>query len=318
MDISYLLFLQNLRESVGNIFDDIMLLITALGEPTIAFLILGAVYWCLDKKSGQFMCLNVTFGCALNQFLKNLFHVNRPWIRDERIHPVEKALAGASGYSFPSGHTHLSTAIYGALGLSLWKRKAKAAATICWTTLVLIGFSRNYLGVHSPQDVITAWVTGIIIILILDKVLDWTDKKVNRDIYVAAAGCTLIILMVTIVGNFSYAGAGIGFLIGWVVERHFIRFDIGKSLTDKCIRFAIGGAGIWYFLKVFKSTLKLCMEKTMADMISMFVMAIFITAVYPFFFCKKDRHKTGIIISILMIIANILLATMLVRNANLV
>lgn len=308
MDISYLLFLQNMREAVGGIFDSLMLLVTALGEAPVAFLLMGAVYWCLDKKSGQFMCLNVAFGCALNQFLKALVQVDRPWVRDERVHPVEEALAGAPGYSFPSGHTHRATAVWGALGVSLWKRKEKAAAAICWITLAMIGFSRNYLGVHSPQDVVTAWVTGILLIFILNKVTEWTNKEANRDIYVAAAGCAVILLMVLIAGRFSYAGAGIGFLIGWVVERHFICFDIEEKWTDKCVRFAIGGAGIWYLLKVFQSTLKLCMEKGVAELISLFLTAVFITAVYPFFFCKKERHKAGIIVMLLAIAANIALA----------
>lgn len=113
MDISYLLFLQNIRESLGGIFDSFMMLMTALGEAPVAFLLMAAVYWCLDKRSGQLMGLNSAFGCALNQFLKSMFKVDRPWVRDERVTPVEDAIAGASGYSFPSGHTQRATATWG-------------------------------------------------------------------------------------------------------------------------------------------------------------------------------------------------------------
>lgn len=97
MDISYLLFLQKAREAFGGVFDSFMMQVTALGEGTATFLLLAVLYWCVDKRIGQSMGLNVALGCTLNQFLKPLFHIDRPWIRDERIHPVEAALPGAAG-----------------------------------------------------------------------------------------------------------------------------------------------------------------------------------------------------------------------------
>ena len=53
--------------------------------------------------------------------MKRAFHVDRPWIKDGRIQPVEASLEGAGGYSFPSGHTARAAANWGALGYSLWR-----------------------------------------------------------------------------------------------------------------------------------------------------------------------------------------------------
>lgn len=286
--------MQNIRESLGGIFDSFMMLMTALGEAPVAFLLMAAVYWCLDKRSGQLMGLNSAFGCALNQFLKSMFKVDRPWVRDERVTPVEDAIAGAPGYSFPSGHTQRATATWGALGASLWRKKERIAAVICWVVLALIGFSRNYLGVHTPQDVLVSLAVGIILIFVLNKVLTWTDRGSNRDIIVAAVGCVLCVLSIIIAGWTSNAGLGIGILIGWVLERHFVRFDTTDTFINKCVRFAIGGAGAWYILKPFQQTLKLMISSSYAECITMFIMAIFIMVLYPFFFAKRERYKAGI------------------------
>ena len=53
MDIEYLLFLQRIRELFGGVLDTFMLKATALGEPTITFLLLAFIYWCEDKRMGQ-------------------------------------------------------------------------------------------------------------------------------------------------------------------------------------------------------------------------------------------------------------------------
>jgi len=313
MDINYLLFLQSIREAVGGIFNSFMMQMTVLGEATAAFLLLAAVYWCLDKRSGQLMALNSAFGLTLNQFLKSLIHVDRPWVRDSRITPVEDAMAEAKGYSFPSGHTHRATAIWGSLGASLWKKKQKAASLICWIVLVLIGFSRNYLGVHTPQDVLVALATGIILIFVLDKVLTWADKNKNRDFIVTGIGLLVIILAMVTVGWISFAGLGFGFLIGWVLERHFINFNTNGTFINKCMRFAIGGAGILYILLVVKSMLNLVMESTYADFITWFLMALFIMFLYPFFFSKKERYKWGIATIILILALTLVFSSLCVN-----
>lgn len=131
----------------------------------------------------------------------------------------------------------------GALGASLWRKKERIAAVICWVVLALIGFSRNYLGVHTPQDVLVSLAVGIILIFVLNKVLTWTDNGSNRDIIVAAVGCVLCVLSIIIAGWTSNASLGIGILIGWALERHFVRFDTADTFINKCVRFAIGGAG---------------------------------------------------------------------------
>lgn len=294
MDFSYLLLLQHIREACGGVFDSLMLNITSLATGIITYLLLGAVYWCVDKRAGQLMALNVSVACTLNQFVKNIFRIERPWIRDSRITPVQEAISGAGGYSFPSGHTTRATAVWGALGESLRKQKQKALFIACYLVVLGVGFSRNYLGVHTAKDVLAALAAGVVLILLLDKVMSWADKKESRDIAVAVIGCLICFVPMLKVGCLTNAGAGMGFWIGWVLERHFVQFETEDTWARRCVRFAVGGAGIVFILTTLQGILGQVMEGKYAGFFTSFSVAVFIMAVYPFFFCKKERYKAGI------------------------
>ncbi len=306
MDIQYLLFLQKLRELSGGIFDSFMLDITKFGESVITFLLLAFVYWCIDKRSGQIMALNVSLACTWNQVIKNICKIDRPWVRDDRVAPVEGALAGAGGYSFPSGHTQRATAVWGALGISLWKKKQRAVSLICFILLAMVAFSRNYLGVHTPQDVFAALISGMILILIVEKILNWVERGKNRDVLAAGIGCLICFLPMLRLGCLSNAGAGMGFLIGWVLERRFVKFETAGSGKERAFRFGVGAFGVILILTVVSSGLAACMASKYAGFFTGFFLAVFIMAVYPFFFSEKRRFKVGIILGV----AAVVLATL--------
>ena len=83
-------------------------------------------------------------------------------MRSELIKPTKKAIKGAGGYSFPSSHTQSSASSYGAIAFVYRKKKAVCATFIL--LVLLVAFSRNYLGVHTPQDVIVAILEAIVVI----------------------------------------------------------------------------------------------------------------------------------------------------------
>ena len=301
MDIQYLLFLQNCREATGGILDTFMLRATAFGEQIITWLVLAFIYWCVDKHAGQLMALNVSLACTWNQFIKWKCRIDRPWVRDERIMPVQSALAGAGGYSFPSGHTQRAAAVWGTLGAALWEKKERAVSAICWIILAVVAFSRNYLGVHTPQDVLAALSLGIVIIFLSGRALRWVEGGDNRDIIVAGAGCLLCFLPMLKAGCLSNAGAGIGLLIGWVMERHFIGFETKGGWAQRCVRFALGGAGVLFILTGLQPVLSLVMESKYAGFFTSFLLAVFIMAVYPFFFVRKERSKMGMMLLVVLL-----------------
>ncbi len=119
--------------------------------------ILGFQY----KKRRSVMYLAITIGGAmlLTELLKGTFQRSRPKL---------PWLTSASGYSFPSGHTLISFALYGFLAYLAF-RNIKSKSVFSRVTLaillillpILIGISRIYLGVHYPSDVLAGWTVAI-------------------------------------------------------------------------------------------------------------------------------------------------------------
>ena len=110
MELLY--FFEGLRNPV---LDAFFALITHLGEETL-FIIAGLLFfWCIDKLEGYYLLTVGLSGTVINQFLKLIFRVPRPWMKDPGFTIVESARAEATGYSFPSGHTQSAVGIFAAI-----------------------------------------------------------------------------------------------------------------------------------------------------------------------------------------------------------
>ena len=135
------------------------------------------VFWCIDKRCGYFMLSLGFIGTVINQFLKILFRIPRPWVLDPSFEPVESAVADAGGFSFPSGHTQNVFATFG--GVFAWTKKVWLKI-VCAVLIVLVAFSRMYLGVHTPLDVGVSVVIGIVLLFVLYPVFRDIDRHPNR------------------------------------------------------------------------------------------------------------------------------------------
>lgn len=110
-----------------------------------------------QAKTALFVVIAIGGGMLLNTFLKIGFDRPRP-----DLVPHEVAVYTAS---FPSGHAMLSAIVYLTLGALLVrtqpKRRLKAYIFVLSVLLtLLVGFSRVYLGVHWPTDVLAGWAAG--------------------------------------------------------------------------------------------------------------------------------------------------------------
>ena len=96
--------------------DKIMSVITLLGGELFFMVIAVTVFWCVSKREGYYLMIVGFFGTVINQFLKILCCVPRPWVKDPGFTIVESARAEATGYSFPSGHTQNAVASVDVVG----------------------------------------------------------------------------------------------------------------------------------------------------------------------------------------------------------
>lgn len=161
MNMEFLYFLESIRNPF---LDAIMLFITSFGEEMLFMLIAMFVLWCVDKYEGYYILFVGFIGTQLNQLLKVLFRIPRPWVKDPKFTVVEGAVEEATGYSFPSGHTQSSVGTFGSLARF---NKNKLLRIICICLCVLVPFSRMYLGVHTPADVLVSVVIALTLVFVL-------------------------------------------------------------------------------------------------------------------------------------------------------
>lgn len=169
--MEFLYFLERIRIPVLN---ELMLLITHLGEET-AFLAIGIVlFWCVDKYHGYYLMGVGLFGNLVNQFLKILYRIPRPWVRDHNFNALKEAIPEATGYSFPSGHSQTAVGTFGCIVAT---QKNKIIRAVCIALMILVPFSRMYLGVHTPLDVMLGVAMALLMVLIFEPLMLGNGKK---------------------------------------------------------------------------------------------------------------------------------------------
>lgn len=293
--MSILYFLEKLR---CDFLDAIMLLFTQLGEET-AFLMLAIILlWCVDKKRGYFVLLVGFTGILANQVLKLLFRVPRPWVLDPGFRPVEGAKAAATGYSFPSGHTQSAVGAFGAIAATEKNRKICIAAI---ALAVIVGFSRMYLGVHTPQDVLTSTMIAVALVLLL-KPLVLGERKY-------AVPMLLLVITLLSVGyvlfsyyypfpsdidtdnlghgretGFTLLGCLLGFAVAYPVEKKWIRFPVNAVWWAQIIKVLVG-LGIVLAVKAgLKSPLNSALGDCIGRTVRYFLMVLVAGTIWPLTF----------------------------------
>lgn len=191
-------------DSIMNpVLDSIMTLITHLGDtPGIIWWVIGIILLIPRKtrKLGVLLIGGLAVASLINNVaLKNLIERPRPYNLDPTVwtdagykYIWPGLIDKSSSWSFPSGHTSTSIGAAFALFLGCFKNKKHLAIGV--PTLIfsiLIGFSRIYVHVHYPTDVIAGVVVGLVggfiayillVKLVFPKIVPVIEKKINKKI----------------------------------------------------------------------------------------------------------------------------------------
>ena len=271
--------------------DTVFGLITQLGEETVAVVVLCAIFWCISKRSAYIIGISYFLSGLTVQGMKILFRIDRPWIVDPTLKPTPSALEHATGYSFPSGHTQSATALFASLGVLIKQKPLKA---VCFLLVLLIGFSRMYLGVHTLLDVGVSLCISLLLVILTVLVFkgDKVDKKRELIISLVMVAYAILVIVIaavlysngTIEHNYitdclKAAGAGVGFAVGMYIERVYIDFSVkSKNILWQIIKFILGFAGVL----AIKEGLKLIVGTGLfVDTVRYFLMIIWVTVFYP-------------------------------------
>ncbi len=304
MDMEYLLWLQTIR---NDFLDTVLVSITDLVVSPAIYVIIAIVYWCFNKRAALFLAMNIGVGSMVNQTLKNIFCVYRPWIKNPQIVPVKAALENATGYSFPSGHTQIATS--GFLSIAVWQKKRKWLVALCVFLIVLVMFTRNYLGVHTLSDVIVSFFVASLIVFLNGRILAWVDKGKNRDIIVSTAGVITSLVLLIYLTLKAYpidynpdgslmvnpqhmiddcyvaCGCVTGFFTGWILERRFVNFNTDITPQKRVLRAITGALIMLLYMWLLREPLA-AFNATWGEFIFFSLAFILILYGYPAIFTK--------------------------------
>ena len=174
LDGGFLLFLQ---DSVRNpILNSIMIFITSLGDGGIIW-IAATIALLIPKKTRKvgIMSAVALIGSLLinNNLIKNIVQRPRPYVTFTDLQII---IPQPSEFSFPSGHTSSSFASAAVFYRHLPKKFGVPAVILA----ALIGFSRLYVGVHYPTDVLAGAVMGILLSYMAEYLVDFLAKKLKK------------------------------------------------------------------------------------------------------------------------------------------
>ena len=145
-----------LQQMHGPVIDSFFRGITFMGEEMFYLLIIPFLFWSVDPALGARVGVAFLLSAYLNPVLKDIFQEPRPFHLDATVQ-----LSEAEGTGMPSGHSQTSVMVWGVLA---WQVSKKWFWAIAITFMLLIGFSRVFLGVHFPHQVLAGWSVGIIIL----------------------------------------------------------------------------------------------------------------------------------------------------------
>ena len=274
--MEYLLFLQQLRESAPDFLNKAILVLSEFIGGTGAVAIMALIYWCISKRAGSFMLLNFSGAYLMNQTLKNIFRVSRPFIRDTRIHPYTTA----SGYSFPSGHTMLGTAVY--TSAAIWQKNRKWVVCFCIFMTLFTAFGRNWVGVHTPQDVIVGILSSLVVVFCQYRMLNWLEKNPEKDLFVLIF-CILwaAVLLMFVPKSEKPCGIFLGAYIGWFIERRWIRFEVKGTVVQRILKYILGMVFVLVMYKVLVPVLMKPFSENLQTLAVNFFTFLTVTALYP-------------------------------------
>jgi membrane-associated phospholipid phosphatase len=243
--------------------------VTTLGGPIIYILIAPLVFWLLSARHGYRLMVLVLLSVWINSVLKDAsaqllpdtgpLYATRPYVavadvqtcaRDSAFDPAALLAAFCEeeeSFAFPSGHAQTSVVFWGYLALILMRRRVVALAV---AAVLLIGFSRIYLGQHWPLDVLGGWLIGAAWLAGGVSLLTQDESRpglINRVLLAVTLVAALLLLWLDPDPTFNRArslGLLLGGGLGYALQLRGLPFPVRAPLAIQLAKTAIGLLGV--------------------------------------------------------------------------
>jgi hypothetical protein len=214
--------------------------LTLMGSEYFYLIFLPIMFWCVDERHATRFGLVFIASSFTNSWLKFAFAQPRPYQLDPSV-----GMSSETSYGLPSGHSQGSSTFWGLLAPRLRRTWGLVLAIVL---PLAIGFSRIYLGVHFPTDVMAGLVLG------WGFALAWfiLGDRVERLVAVWNVRVRVVLIAVLALGmnalnmrDTSMSGVFFGTALGAVVLFERVHFNASSgSLARKTARLALGIVGM--------------------------------------------------------------------------
>ncbi len=224
--------------------------VTFLGNEEFSLMAGPLVLWCINKAWGVGLFTLLLGSQSVNVAIKELLRVPRPFL----THPEILQLDYHGGWSLPSGHAQNNTVIW----MYLASQVRRVWFWIVAVVLILgIIISRPYLGVHYPSDVLMGVIVGLtflgVCLVAAPRVAAW---GVMHSSTLWLVGFALVGILVCVLQPYpdfiaAFAALWCG-IVGLILERAYIRFEVAGPLGQRVVRYLLGSIGIFLFWRGLK------------------------------------------------------------------
>ena len=239
MDFLPLAFCNVMLANDPTVLDQFFRIVTEFGSDSFFMLVIMPIFWCVNKKFGFRLLMLVTLVAYTTTVLKNLFRIPRP--AQDTAWSVEKS------YAFPSGHATGSTTFW-VYAMVMLRRGWLVIVGI--VIIILVAFSRVYLGVHYPTDVYAGIALGVgcvAVFMVFDPRVTKMVRKLSltQKLLIGA----LIPLLLVIYGSLffetdeygvSLGAALMGIVLGYILENEYLNFTVDVPVRNKVFRAIFG------------------------------------------------------------------------------
>jgi membrane-associated phospholipid phosphatase len=246
--------------------DSVMEFFTFLGKIEFYMLFITFLYWIVDARLGFRVFMVLLSTDIIGMAFKHLFRQPRPyWIGDvDHMGQIE------TSYGIPSTHASDSLSVWASLAYQVKKRWMWIVAI---ATILLISFSRMYLGVHFPHDILGGWIIGLAVLFSYIKyeqrVSEWLGSRSNEYQIGLGFGISLAFIVVGLIisaviaptsdssawshmstearsltSYFTLGGALFGAVAGYVMMKFRARFQTRGPWINKVLRYLVGILGV--------------------------------------------------------------------------
>lgn len=280
--------------------NELMLTVTKFGEETAFLVIALIVFWCVDKKKGYYVMAVGFLGTIFSQILKLACRVPRPWVLDPNFTILEQARDAAAGYSFPSGHTQTAVGTFGALAASTNRKRWR---WVCIALAVSVGFSRMYIGVHTPSDVLAGAGLALILVALLKKpVLNGAVKDMKM-LIAGMLACGIVFLLYVTLWKFpadmdahnmesgmknayTMIGCLTGVAVVYAADIKWLRFPVNAVWWVQIIKVAVGLLLVLAVKEGLRAPLELILPVYPARAVRYFLIVLTAGVLWPLSFRK--------------------------------